>query len=119
MAVSLRAGLGAVPEAAEGVLVVLGDMPEVSAADMARVMGAFEADAARPITCGGAEGRPGHPVLFPRRYFEELAAVDGDRGGRALIRAHGARVVDLAPGHATTDLDTPEAWAAWRARTGR
>lgn len=115
MSASLRAALAAVTPDAEGALILPADMPEITADDLRAVIAAFAADPARPITCGASGGRLGHPVLFPARLFPALARVTGDRGGRALIEAHGASAVPLPAEHALTDLDTPEAWAAWRA----
>ncbi|MEE8454751.1 MAG: nucleotidyltransferase family protein, partial [Limibaculum sp.] len=65
-------------------------------------------------------GRPGHPVLFGRRFFELLRALEGDRGARSLIEDDPEFLVDVVlPGAAAaTDLDTPEDWDAWRARRG-
>jgi molybdenum cofactor cytidylyltransferase len=65
-------------------------------------------------------GRPGHPVLFGRRFFELLRALEGDRGARALIEDYPDFVADVAlpGGAAATDLDTPQDWAAWRAGSG-
>ena len=70
---------------------------------------------------GSAEdGTPGHPVIFPGWARGELRVLTGDQGARDLIRRHADRLrLTVLPGtHATTDLDTPEAWAAWRASRG-
>ena len=56
-------------------------------------------------------------MLFGRRFFEPLRALEGDEGARSLLAAHSdlVRLVRLKGGAARVDLDTPEAWAAWRA----
>jgi len=120
MAASLRAGLAAIAERADAVVVLLADMPEVAAADIDRVIAAYDPDGGRAICRAVTEdGRPGHPVLFGRRFFEALAALEGDRGAREVIAAAPEFVADvpLRGGAAVTDLDTPEDWAAWRARS--
>ena len=38
----------------------------------------------------------------------------GDGGGRGLLEGVEVRLVDLGDDRATRDLDTPEAWEAWR-----
>lgn len=118
MAASLRAGLGAAPPDASGVLILLPDMPDIETADLRRLIDAFGRDPQAPIlrACT-ADGRPGHPVLFPRRHLAQLAGIAGDQGGRALLdqHAHELRCVRLDGVRAVTDLDTPEAWRAWRA----
>jgi molybdenum cofactor cytidylyltransferase len=121
MAASIRAGLGAVADRADAVVILLADMPEVGARDIDRLIAAFDPAGGREICRAvAADGTPGHPVLFGRRFFESLAALRGDRGARDLVREGADFVTDVpTPGAAAvTDLDTPEDWAAWRARAG-
>ena len=118
MAASIRAGLAAVRPDADAVMLALGDMPEIGAEHVDRLLGAFEPGEGRAIArATDEEGRPGHPVLFGRRFFESLGRLAGDEGAREILRANEAFLVDVAtPGRAARlDLDTPEAWAAWRA----
>jgi molybdenum cofactor cytidylyltransferase len=118
MAASLRAGLAAVSPGADAVVVLLADMPEVTAGHVDRLIAAFDPGEAREICRAVTEaGSPGHPVLFGRRFFESLRGLEGDRGARDLLREAADFVTDVpTPGRgATVDLDTPEAWAAWRA----
>lgn len=120
MASSLRAGVKAVADAA-GLLVLLADMPEIEAEDLALMQRLFAASANQPILrATSATGQPGHPVLFPARCFAALASLEGDQGARALLgNDPEVEMVPLPGLRAVTDLDTPEAWAEWRARTGR
>ncbi len=121
MAASIRLGAAAAGTAA-GLMILLPDLPEIERADLARLIAAFRADPRRPILrATAADGTPGHPVLFPRDLLPALAEIRGDTGPRAVLAAHRDRLVDLplAGRRAVTDLDTPEAWAAWRAATGR
>jgi len=118
MGTSIAAGIAGLRADADAVMIVMGDMPEIAAADIDRLIAAFDPAEGRAIVrATAADGRPGHPVLFGRRFFEALGALDGDRGAREVIREHGEFVLDLAleGERALTDLDTPEAWAAWRA----
>lgn len=120
MASSLRAGVKAVADAA-GLLVLLADMPEIEAEDLALMQRLFAASANQPILrATSATGQPGHPVLFPARCFAALVGLEGDQGARALLgNDPEVEMVPLPGLRAVTDLDTPEAWAEWRARTGR
>ncbi len=118
MAASLRAGLAAVSPEAEAVVILLADMPEVTAGHIDRLIAAFDPEEGREICRAvSASGVPGHPVLFGRRFFESLAQLTGDRGARDLMRDAPDFVTDVpTPGEgAAVDLDTPEDWAAWRA----
>jgi len=61
-----------------------------------------------------AQGTPGHPVLFPVRLFDALGHLTGDQGARDLLRDEQVMLAGLPGNAATLDLDTPEAWAAFR-----
>ncbi|WP_369022861.1 nucleotidyltransferase family protein [Rhodovulum iodosum] len=120
MAASLRAGVAALPADADAVMVVLADMPEIGAAALAAMLKAGHAAPGAILRATAPDGTPGHPVIFPRRLFPELGRLSGDRGARDILKAQAGRVVAVPlPGdQALTDLDTPEDWAAWRAKTG-
>jgi molybdenum cofactor cytidylyltransferase len=116
LSTSLRAGLARVPEDADGVLVLLGDMPEIDAAAVRRIAAAFVPG---KIVAATHAGERGNPVLWPRKYLPELNGVTGDTGGRAVIDAHRESVVEVELGRsAGLDLDTPEALAAAGGRAG-
>jgi CTP:molybdopterin cytidylyltransferase MocA len=120
MAASLRAGArAAMAQSAGAVLVLLADMPEIDAADLARFVAAFAVEPDAVWRGTGEDGRPGHPVMIPARLFPAMTGLLGDEGARAILAAEDVRPLPLPGAHATTDLDTPEDWAAWRGRTGR
>ncbi|MFT3973619.1 MAG: nucleotidyltransferase family protein [Amaricoccus sp.] len=122
MAASLRAGLAAVQARADAVVVLLADMPEVGPRAIDRLIAAFDPEEGRELCRAvSADGTPGHPVLFGRRFFETLAALTGDRGAREVIRDAAEFVTEVATEGqgAVVDLDTPEDWAAWRAAQRR
>jgi molybdenum cofactor cytidylyltransferase len=57
------------------------------------------------------DGRRGNPVLWSRRFFPDLMAIEGDVGARHLIERYGEAVVEVAVAGraALVDVDTPEA----------
>jgi len=60
------------------------------------------------------DGKRGNPVIWARRYFDEICSVSGDVGARHLIGANPDQVYEVRtdnPG-VLIDLDTPEAVAA-------
>lgn len=115
MGASIRAGMAAIAPEAEAALIALADMPDLAARDYDRLIAAYDAEEGREIIrAADAEGRPGNPVLFGRRFFEPLAALEGDEGARGVLAAHGDLVRTVAIGAAArADLDTPEDWAEW------
>ncbi|MGF1550997.1 MAG: NTP transferase domain-containing protein [Paracoccaceae bacterium] len=115
---SLARGVAALPMGVDAALIALADMPDLEADDLARLIAAFDPGEGREIVRAAAQdGTPGHPVLFGRRFFEPLASLGGDEGARRVLAAPRDYVVEVRlPGRrAITDLDTPEAWASWRA----
>jgi xanthine dehydrogenase accessory factor len=107
LSASLRRGILALPEACDGALVLLGDMPAVSAGLIARTAAAFD-PASRAICVAMARGQRGHPVLWGRQFFPEIAALTGDSGARALMDRHAALVCEIMSGDDAplTDIDT-------------
>ena len=59
-------------------------------------------------------GKRGNPVLFARRFFEEMGAVSGDVGARHIIGEHAEIVVEVEVEDESVliDVDTPAALAA-------
>ena len=108
-----RSGMGAT--LAQGVsncsdwsalLVVLGDMAWVQPTTYAAVFAALDhATIAQPHFAG----RPGQPVGFCAEHFPALSELNGDRGGRDLLRRYQDRVAVLQvddPG-ILKDIDRP------------
>ncbi len=117
MATSLRAGIAAVPADCDAALVLLGDMPGVTAKHVDRLIAAFAPHEDRAICVATRQGKRGNPVLWASAHFAEMLALDGDQGARTLIRKHEAQVcdVEMDDDGVLVDLDTPEALAAYRA----
>ncbi len=108
---SLKAGIAAVPAAADGAIVCLGDMPQVDASLIDRLIAAFDPDRGALIVMPTVEGRRGNPVLWSRRFFPDLMAIEGDVGARHFIGRYSEAVVEvpLEGRAALVDIDTPEA----------
>jgi len=106
---SIKAALAHVGPEAGAVLIHLADHPMVRAETFAAVIGGYRRSG-RPIVIARYQGRRGHPVLFARGLFGELAAAPEDQGARVVVDADPARVayVDVDDPGVLTDLDTPE-----------
>jgi molybdenum cofactor cytidylyltransferase len=111
LASSLKAGVRAVPEDADGALVVLGDMPAIPHQLLDHLIDAFgarpDATAALPVH----EGRRGNPVLLGRALFPAVLRLEGDEGARRLIGRDGVVEVPVDDAGIAADVDTPEAFA--------
>ena len=115
LSTSLICGMNALPADCDGVLVLLGDMPGVDAGLVSRLIAAFDPGAGRTIIAPVHDGQRGNPVLWGRAHFKALLGLTGDTGARGLLEANPVFTVEAGIG-ALTDLDTPEALAAWRAK---
>jgi molybdenum cofactor cytidylyltransferase len=95
LSASLRAGLGAVPADCDGALVLLGDMPRVELSVVEGLLLAFAAHDLNAICVPVKNGRRGNPVLWGRKHFPEMMALNGDCGAKALIERHAENVVEV------------------------
>ena len=116
LASSVKAGIAAVPPNADGAVVCLGDMPLIDANLIDRLIESFAPDRGNLIVVPVADGRRGNPVLWSRRFFNELMTLEGDIGARHLIARHGEAVaeVPVQGDSAFLDIDTPQALEAAR-----
>jgi molybdenum cofactor cytidylyltransferase len=114
LASSVKAGVAAVPGDADGAVICLGDMPLIDANLIDRLIEAFAPDRGNLIAVPVSDDRRGNPVLWSRRFFNELMTLDGDIGARHLIARHSEAVAEVpVEGHgAFLDIDTPQALAA-------
>ena len=115
LSTSIRAGLAALGPDVDGVLICLSDMPDLTTEMVNQLIDRFNPAERAGIVVPVAKGQRGNPVLFDAVYREEMSSVEGDTGAREVIRLHPDDVAEVELDDAVlTDLDTPEAWAAWR-----
>jgi Uncharacterized MobA-related protein len=111
MASSLKVGFAAVSaREADGVLVMLADMPGLTPADLRQMIAVFRTAGGKAIVRAVAGGKRGNPVILPRSTFEAVQALEGDIGARPIVEGSGLAVIDVELGGAAhLDVDTPEA----------
>jgi molybdenum cofactor cytidylyltransferase len=121
LSTSVRTGIGALGKEIDAAIVQLGDMPGVTSNLLDRLMAAFSPVEGRSICVPTVGGKRGNPVLWARRFFAEMAKVEGDTGAKHLIGEHADLVceVEMTGEAAVTDIDTPEALAAWRVKAAQ
>ncbi|MEN8640096.1 nucleotidyltransferase family protein [Pseudomonas sichuanensis] len=106
---SLAAGAASLSDCdARAVAIVLGDMPWILPQTYRRLVEAAD-PAAIVVPC--CQGQNGHPVLFGRDYWPELAKLCGDEGARSVLQRHRdrVRVLDVDDSGVLRDVDTPAA----------
>lgn len=112
LASSLKTGIAALPKGSAGAMIVLGDMPLVTAAALDRLIEAFAGHDGRPVIRATHDGERGNPVILPASLFSQVALLAGDTGARHVIETSRAEIVDVEIGEgAGLDVDTPEALA--------
>jgi molybdenum cofactor cytidylyltransferase len=104
---SLRAGIAALSPDTEAVIVALGDQPVMQRSVLPGLIARFHrGDAA--IVAARYAGVQGTPVLFSRTVFDELSALSGDQGARAVVARDPGRTVFVDFTWAMPrDVDTP------------
>jgi molybdenum cofactor cytidylyltransferase len=106
---SIKAALPQIGREAGAAMIHLADHPMVQPETFCAVVDEFRRGG-KPIVIARHDGRRGHPVLFARELFAELAAAPEEQGARAVVARDPARVayVDVDDAGILTDLDTPE-----------
>lgn len=96
--------------AADGVLVMLADMPAVTSGDLDRLISAFRDAGGHSVVRSVHLGKRGNPIILPRETYAAVLRLEGDVGARAIVENSGLDVVDIDIGpSAHIDVDTPEA----------
>jgi molybdenum cofactor cytidylyltransferase len=118
LSASLICGLNALPADCDGALILLGDMPAVDAGLLDRLIAAFDPGEDRAIILPVHGGKRGNPVLWARRFFDEMRTLKGDAGARALLAPYAGLICEIEAGSDAplTDIDTEQALAAFRER---
>jgi molybdenum cofactor cytidylyltransferase len=117
LSTSVRAGITAAQEY-DAAFICLGDMPLIEAADLNRMIAAFNVVEGRTLVAPVLGRKLGNPVLWGQEHFADLMALIGDRGARSLIEARRDQIVEIAVTHdgILLDADTPEALAEIRVK---
>ena len=118
---SLKAGIMAVPQEADAAIICLGDMPQVDAPLINKLIAAFNPESGALVVVPSIDGRRGNPVVWSRRFFHDLMSIQGDVGARYLIGSYAEAVVEVpvAGEAALTDVDTPESLSAVKSEIER
>jgi molybdenum cofactor cytidylyltransferase len=121
MASSIRAGVAALPDDVDAVVIALADQPLVSPQVVRALCARWRSTPTSAVVPRYRDG-DGHPVLFDRACFGALSALEGDRGARGLLErlGDGRALVDVDAAM-PEDVDTPDALhalaAAWREKS--
>ena len=106
LSASLKLAVRALPSTARGAVILLGDMPRIAPSLIDRLIDAFDAAAAEPLTVVPVRGgRRGNPALIGRSLFAAVRTLEGDKGARDLIAAARENILELPVGDSATEID--------------
>lgn len=105
---SLSAGIAALPAGIAAAVVMLADMPFVTADMIGTLVRRFRETTA-PLVVSDYEGVNAPPILYDRSLFAELGAMEGEGCGKQVVKRHRGEAVSVPwPGGALSDVDVPE-----------
>ncbi|MGO4482523.1 nucleotidyltransferase family protein [Rhizobium pisi] len=110
MATSLIAGFSASKVmSADGVLIMLADMPGLTADHLAMLIQAFENSGGKAIVRATFHGKRGNPTILPQSLRVSVMELKGDIGARQIIQNSGVSIIEVEIGAAASlDVDTVE-----------
>ena len=88
MASSIYKGMSILPQNVDGNMIVLGDMPMISKDTLILLMDEFIAQRGKHIIYPVYMERQANPVIFPKKYFQEILASTGDRGCKRVLKQY-------------------------------
>lgn len=105
---SLSAGIAALPEGVPAAVVLLADMPFVTAEMIGTLVGRYR-EASAPLVISDYEGINAPPILYDRSLFAELGAMEGEGCGKQVVKRHRSEAIAVPwPAGALSDVDVPE-----------
>ena len=110
MSSSLKAGINALEEVLDGVIIFLGDQPFVSAEVVQKLIREFKQSKNSKIVRPRYQMQPGHPILFDKSLFSKFQALSGDEGVKSIIKVNQDKLIyiDFENPKLNLDIDTPQ-----------
>ena len=101
MASSIYSGISALPKNIDGNMIILGDMPMLSKNTLGLLIDEFIAQNGNHIIYPIYKDRQANPVIFPKKYFQEILSTSGDRGCKKILKQYPDDAVGVS-------IDLPE-----------
>lgn len=107
MSTSIKRGLQAIHTNSHGILIALGDQPYLKTRTVNALIRTFN-QGRGGIIIPSFRGKRGHPIIFHKKYKEELLDLKGDVGGKSVIERHpkDIKVVSIRSEGVIKDIDT-------------
>ena len=85
MATSINKAISSLPNNIDGNMIVLGDMPLITVKTINKLHQVFLNNNGNKIIYADYLGKQANPVIFPRKFFDEILHLNGDRGCKKII----------------------------------
>ena len=110
MATSINKAISSLPNNIDGNMIVLGDMPLVTVKTINKLHQVFLNNNGNKIIYADYLGKQANPVIFPKRFFDEILHLNGDEGCKKIIENNRKSSVDVSidSSEVIFDCDTKE-----------
>ncbi|MBZ5534392.1 MAG: nucleotidyltransferase family protein [Acidobacteriia bacterium] len=117
MSSSIRCGLEACSPKSEAVLIAHADMPAVNPGIVDQLASRWELKPGQ-IVAPRFKEQQGNPVIIPRILWDEVQALRGDVGCKAILTGHPSQIewVEMDDDAILLDVDRVEDWERLRSR---
>lgn len=104
---SIKCALDSLPDDALPAVFFVADQPWMDERNIAGFISGY-AESGMLCGCVSHNGEPGNPCAFSRTLFDELYALNGDRGGKKVLMKHfdNCFIYEIADSRQLTDIDT-------------
>ena len=104
---SVQCGLKAVSKTSDAVMVLLGDQPMIQAEEMDQLIESYR-DSEKEIAIAIHEKKRGHPILFGRKFINEILGFPREASLRDILQNHPAEILEMktANDRILRDIDT-------------
>ncbi len=107
IASSIRCGVAAVQDQADGIMLVLADQPRIGVAHLQALEWQWRETPTSIIASAYADTL-GPPIIFPRQDFAALRELRGDAGAKSILLRNPDRLQTIDCAAAALDIDVPE-----------
>lgn len=95
------------PKNYNGILILLADQPEVSREYLKKLISLFNTNLNK-IVASSYYKSVGVPAIFPKKYFDKLKLLKGDKGAKEFLQNHKTKIIKLERNQPFKDIDTQE-----------
>lgn len=104
MSASLKLGISSLSDESTGCMILMGDQPLFGKDDINLMLDRFSSN--KVLIVASHHGNRKNPVIFPRKYYGELLASTGDKGGRDIIDNDSDKMLVEFDAYKLMDIDS-------------